>query len=104
MQQKWIGYRIKGFTGVLGYANRMYSISETAEHRLRLLNFWAKHGLQATTDAWMSMPNVLIALSKSEFIEFHKNLLFEDIQAFNRKLLEYLIWFNESRPHYALDL
>ena len=41
---------------------------------------------------------------QEEFIEFHKDLLFEDIQAFNNKLLEYLIWFNESRPHYALDL
>jgi hypothetical protein len=41
---------------------------------------------------------------QEEFIEFHKDLLFEDIDAFNDKLLDYLIWFNESRPHYALGL
>jgi len=41
---------------------------------------------------------------QEEFIEFHKELLFEDINAFNDKLLDYLIWFNESRPHYALGL
>jgi len=41
---------------------------------------------------------------QEEFIEFHKDLLFQDIDAFNDKLLDYLIWFNESRPHYALGL
>jgi transposase InsO family protein len=41
---------------------------------------------------------------QEEFIEHHKNLLFEDLHAFNDKLLDYLIWFNESRPHYALGL
>jgi len=30
--------------------------------------------------------------------------LFDDIDAFNDKLLDYLIWFNEERPHYALNL
>jgi len=41
---------------------------------------------------------------QEEFIEFHKDLLFTDIDAFNNKLLDYLIWFNEDRPHYALNL
>jgi len=41
---------------------------------------------------------------QEEFIEFHKDLLFDDIDAFNDKLLDYLIWFNEERPHYALNL
>jgi len=38
------------------------------------------------------------------FIEFHKDLLFQDIDAFNDKLLDYLIWFNEEKPHHALNL
>ncbi|PJK12777.1 hypothetical protein CO613_11060 [Lysobacteraceae bacterium NML07-0707] len=38
------------------------------------------------------------------FIEFHKDLLFQDIKAFNDKLLDNLIWFNESRLYYALGL
>lgn len=37
-------------------------------------------------------------------IELHKDLLFQGIQAFNDKLLDDLIWFNESRPHYARGL
>jgi len=41
---------------------------------------------------------------REEFIEFHKDLLFHDIDAFNDKLLDYLIWFNEERPHYSLLL
>jgi transposase InsO family protein len=41
---------------------------------------------------------------QEEFIEYHKDLLFEDLNAFNDKLLDWLIWFNESRPHYALGL
>jgi hypothetical protein len=39
---------------------------------------------------------------QEEFIEFRKDLLFEDFHAFNDKLLDWLIWFNETRPHYAL--
>jgi hypothetical protein len=35
---------------------------------------------------------------------YHKELLFEDLDAFNDKLLDDLIWFSESRPHYALQL
>ena len=52
MQQRWIGYRVKGFAGLVRYADRMHAISVTAAHRLRALNFWAKHGLAATMDAF----------------------------------------------------
>ena len=41
---------------------------------------------------------------QEEFIEFNKDLLFDDLHAFNDKLLDYLIWSNEDRPHYALGL
>jgi transposase InsO family protein len=41
---------------------------------------------------------------QEEFIEFHKDLLFEDLDTFNDKPLDYRTWFNESRPHYALGL
>ena len=41
---------------------------------------------------------------QEEFIEIYQDLLFEDIHAFNDKLLDYLVWFNEQRPHYALNL
>jgi transposase InsO family protein len=64
MQQKWIGYRIKGFTGVIRYANRMHTISETAEYRLRVLNFWVKHGLQPTIDAFKISRRTLFSWQK----------------------------------------
>jgi len=41
---------------------------------------------------------------QEEFIEFNKDLLFDDINAFNDKLLDYLNWFNEDKPYYALGL
>lgn len=41
---------------------------------------------------------------QEEFIEYHLDLLFTDLNAFNDKLLDWLIWFNETRPHYALGL
>lgn len=42
--------------------------------------------------------------TQEEFIEFHKDLLLQDLDAFNDKLLDDIIWFNEYRPHYALRL
>jgi len=41
---------------------------------------------------------------QEEFIEYHLDLLFTDLNAFNDNLLDWLIWFNETRPHYALGL
>jgi len=41
---------------------------------------------------------------QEEFIELNKDLLFQDIDAFNDKLLDYLVWFNKERPHDALNL
>ena len=41
---------------------------------------------------------------QEEFIQYHQDLLFTDLNAFNDKLLDWLIWFNETRPHYALGL
>ncbi|MDR1310924.1 MAG: integrase core domain-containing protein, partial [Burkholderiaceae bacterium] len=41
---------------------------------------------------------------QQEFVAYHEDLLFTDINAFNNKLLDYLVWFNTERPHYALGL
>jgi len=38
---------------------------------------------------------------QDEFLDFHKSFLFKGIQVFNHKLLEYLLWFNTKRVHYA---
>jgi transposase InsO family protein len=39
-----------------------------------------------------------------EFIAYHEDLLFTDVNLFNDKLLDYLVWFNTERPHYGLGL
>ena len=33
----------------------------------------------------------------------HLNLLSEDIDKFNRKLMDYLVWYNTERPHESLN-
>ena len=40
---------------------------------------------------------------QEEFVDFHAYDLLEP-QKFNVMLMEYLVWFNTERPHYALDL
>ena len=40
---------------------------------------------------------------QEEFIDFHDHLLLDPV-AFNDKMVDYLIWFNTERPHWALDL
>lgn len=39
-----------------------------------------------------------------EFVAYHEDLLFTDVNLFNDKLLDYLVWFNTERPHYGLGL
>jgi transposase InsO family protein len=41
---------------------------------------------------------------QTEFVAYHEDLLFTDINLFNDKLLDYLVWFNTERPHYGLGL
>lgn len=39
-----------------------------------------------------------------EFIKCNRSLLRDDLNTFNLKLIEYLIWFNTERPHHSLSL
>jgi len=38
---------------------------------------------------------------QDEFIDYNINLLFDDTNAFNEKMKEYLLFYNEKRVHYA---
>lgn len=38
---------------------------------------------------------------QEEFVDYHVNLLFNDITEFNEKLKEYLLFYNTKRVHYA---
>jgi transposase InsO family protein len=37
-----------------------------------------------------------------EFLKFNRALMRDDVKAFNDKLVEWLLWYNGERPHFAL--
>lgn len=41
--------------------------------------------------------------TQEEFLNFNKDLFFEDIESFNQKLMKWVFWFNTERPHFSLD-
>lgn len=40
---------------------------------------------------------------QEEFADYHKHLLFDDIAEFNRKLADWLTWYNSKRVHRSLN-
>lgn len=40
---------------------------------------------------------------QEEFVDYHEDLLFTDLKAFNDKLFDWLLWYNGQRPHHSLD-
>jgi len=40
---------------------------------------------------------------QEEFLNYHKFLLLNDIDQFNSLLMDYLVWYNTKRVHYAFD-
>jgi transposase InsO family protein len=52
MQSQRIGHKIKGFYRIASYALRMEQKNATSQHRLKILTFWIKHGLEATQEAF----------------------------------------------------
>lgn len=40
---------------------------------------------------------------QEEFVDFNVDLLFEDVTSFNKKLSEYLMFYNTKRVHYAFE-
>lgn len=37
-----------------------------------------------------------------EFLRYHRALLRDDARSFNERLIDWLLWYNGERPHYAL--
>jgi transposase InsO family protein len=52
MQVKPIGHRVKGFYRLADYALRWGMIAPDAQKRLTILQFWQRHGLAATREAF----------------------------------------------------
>jgi len=41
---------------------------------------------------------------QEEFINWQRELLFSSLERFNRKLIDWLLWYNTKRPHWSLGL
>lgn len=41
---------------------------------------------------------------QEEFIDWHRQLLADDLNGFNHKLMDWLLWYNTKRPHWSLGL
>lgn len=52
MRQDYIGIGLKGFYKFAKYATNVSMIDETASKHYKILQFWKKHGLEATIDAF----------------------------------------------------
>ena len=52
MQIHHIGYGIKGFYRLAKLGQLWDMIPEEAQHRLKILKFWKKYGLEATREAF----------------------------------------------------
>ncbi len=38
---------------------------------------------------------------QEKFVDYNEDLLFTDLQAFNQKLFDWMLWFNAERPHWS---
>ena len=52
MQVQHVGYRIRGVYRVAGLGHLGEMTPKDAQHRLKILRFFEKHGLEATVDAF----------------------------------------------------
>ena len=52
MQVQHVGHKIRGFYRLADYALRWGMIAPKAQRRLQILNFWQRHGLAATGEAF----------------------------------------------------
>jgi transposase InsO family protein/transposase-like protein len=53
MQIKRVGYGVKGFGRITSWAVRWATmVSKKAEHKLKIIAFWEKHGLEPTIEAF----------------------------------------------------
>ena len=41
---------------------------------------------------------------QEQFVDYHEDLLFDDLADFNRKLADWLLFYNTERPHHSLRL
>ena len=87
----------KGFISMWARMIRFqYMIIETAKQRTRVLAFWEKYGLDATKEAF--------SISRPTLFRWQKKLTNGGgkLEAFNKKLIEWLLWYNTRRPHWSL--
>jgi hypothetical protein len=40
---------------------------------------------------------------QEEFVMYYEDYKLEDIHEFNKKMLQYMLWYNTERPHHSLN-
>jgi hypothetical protein len=40
---------------------------------------------------------------QEEFVMYYEDYELEDINEFNKKMLQYMLWYNTERPHHSLN-
>jgi hypothetical protein len=40
---------------------------------------------------------------QEEFVMYYEDYELEDIYEFNKKMLQYMLWYNTERPHHSLN-
>ena len=85
-----------------------YMITKEAKQRLKILEFWKKHGLQATIDAYGAKRSTLYYRQghiekfnrsiQEEFIDWQESY-FDNLDDFNNLLIDQLLWYNTRRPY-----
>ena len=66
-----------------------------SDFRILLFNY-PRH---PQTNAYIERFNSTL---QEEFINYHQSDLAYDLNQFNHKLIDYLLWYNTKRPHWAL--
>src|SRR5271156_2301018 len=61
MHVQHVGHRIRGFYRLADYALRWGMIAPDAQRRLQILDFWRRHGLDATREAFQVSRRTLFA-------------------------------------------
>ena len=73
---------------------------ETAIKRLNLVHFHT-YPYSPKQNAHVERFNRTL---NEEFLRSHRSLMRDDVRRFNEKLVDWLLWYNGERPHYALGL
>ena len=121
MQSHHVGDRLKGVPRLAQIGHLWDLPPNDAQHRLKILQCFARYGLAATREAFLEARGIthwwpyprsptmnahverFNRTLQEQFVDYHEALLFDDLAAFNRKLADWLVAYNTVLPHHSLQ-